>query len=463
MRHPGLLLLLPLLGLAGGRASAADVPESVTGADLRKEHAARRAALAAALPPDSLAVIPAVRDDAGALTAPRQDEDYGWLTGIDETGGVLLLGPPPAAGKPPFECLLLAKRNPVREGWVGPRLFPGPEAEASTGIAATGELEKAAEILAKRLEGVKTVVLPRRGDSAEHAERLFGELVRSRKAKTADLAVLTGPLRLVKSAEELARIRRASVLSAEGHRRAMRAARPGMPEYAVQAVLEEACREGGCVRQAYDSIVGSGPNANVLHYSRNRRLLEEGDLVLVDAAGEYLGYASDVTRTWPVAAAFSEEQGRAYDAVLAAQRAGIAAAKPGGTLKEVDAACRRALEENGYFAKGGVIVPKPGGPAPVSVLPHGCCHWVGRDVHDPNGQADLRPGVVFTIEPGAYFPDKGWGIRIEDTFAMREDGTLECLSKDAPKERAEVEALRAAALAPVAGPSKPEPEPPTPR
>ena len=422
-----------VLATAALAAAAADVPVSVTGVDLRAEHAQRRAALAAALPPDSLAVVTAVRADAMALYSVRQDENYGWLTGLDDPNGVLLLEPPAKKGGPPVELLLLPAQNARMDGWIGPRAHFGEEWAARLGVAATADLGKAVEILKERLRGVKTVLLPRQGGAGEYAERLFGDAIREKGVKTADLQPVVGRLRLVKSAEEVARIRRASELTAEGHRRAMAGARAGMPEYAVQALLEAACREGGCRRQAYDSIVGSGPNSCVLHYGANRRVLEEGDLVLVDAGGEYLGYACDVTRTWPVGAKFTGEQAAAYDAVLAAQAAGEKAAKPGATFKEITEACMAVFRERG-LEKG---------------WRHGPCHWVGRGVHDPNDSPDgptpLRPGAVFVIEPGVYFPAKGWGIRIEDTYAMREDGSLECLSKDAPKEREVVEALRAAA------------------
>ena len=429
---PRIPLAAAIVALAlAAAASAGEVPESVTGYDLRAEHASRRAALAAALPKGALAIVPAVGGDPGALYFPRQEEEYRWLTGVEDQNGVLLVWPAAAKGKPHGELLLLPVRNPAQEGWIGPRLFPGPEAEAATGVRATEDVREAVKDFAKRLEGVEAVFLPRSGPGADHAERLFGDAIRRRKIETKDLRAVVGKLRLVKSAEEIARIRRSAELSAEGHVRAMRAARAGMPEYALQAVLEAACREGGCRRQAYDSIVASGPNACVLHYGRNRRVLEDGDLVLVDAGGEYLGYACDVTRTWPVAAKFTEEQAAAYDAVLAAQEAGIAAAKPGATFKEIRDACDRVLKERGFGA----------------AIKHGPCHWVGLGVHDPNGDAPLVPGSVFVIEPGAYFPEKGFGIRIEDTFAMRDDGTLEVLSKDAPKAREEIERIRAEALA----------------
>ena len=431
MPRAPLLAILALSLAAAATASAGEVPESVTGYDLRAEHGSRRAALAAALPKGALAIVPAVGGDSMALYFPRQEEEYRWLTGVEDPNGVLLVWPAAAKGAPHGELLLLPPRAPAQEGWIGPRLFPGPEAEKATGVRATEDVREVVKDFAKRLEGVESVFLPRSGAGADHAERLFGEAIRKRKIETRDLRPVVGKLRLVKSAEELARIRRSAELSAEGHVRAMRMARAGVPEYALQAAIEAACREGGCRRQAYDSIVGSGPNACVLHYGRNRRILEDGDLVLVDAGGEYLGYACDVTRTWPVAAKFTEEQAKAYDAVLAAQEAGIAAAKPGATFKEIDAACTKVLTDRGFG----------------SAIRHGVCHWVGLAVHDPNGQTPLQPGVVFVIEPGAYFPEKGFGIRIEDTFAMREDGTLEVLSKDAPKAREEIERIRAEALA----------------
>ncbi len=415
---------LLVLALLASTAVAGDVPESLTGADLRREHAARRAALAAELPEGALAIVPAEPADMMALYAVRQDEDYGWLTGIDEPNGILLLG---RAG---YEVLLLPPRDVRREAWIGPRWFPGKEAEEGLGVAATADVRKAVEYVKAALPKAKVVYVPRGGAAADQCERLFGDLLRGAKVKTEDLRPVAGRLRLVKSPEEQARIRRSAELTAEGHRRAMAGARAGMPEYAVQALIEAACREGGCRRQAYDSIVGSGPNACVLHYGRNRRVLEEGEVVLVDAGGEFQGYACDVTRSWPVSARFTEEQAKVYDAVLAAQAAGEAAAKPGATFKEIAEACAKVLKDRGFEAG----------------IRHGPCHWVGRGVHDPNGNAPLRPGSVFVIEPGLYFPEKSLGVRIEDTYLVREDGTLDCLSRAAPKARAEVEALRAAAV-----------------
>jgi Xaa-Pro aminopeptidase len=154
----------------------------------------------------------------------------------------------------------------------------------------------------------------------------------------------------------------------------------------------------------------------------------------VDAGGAYRGYACDLTRTWPVGSRFTPGQAMVYDAVLRAQEAGIAAAKRGATFTDINAACDAVLKEAGLL-EGRL---------------HGPCHWVGLDVHDPNGNAPLEPGSVFVIEPGAYFPTLGFGVRIEDTFLMLEDGSLECLTGSVPKRREEIEAIRLANLPPEA-------------
>ncbi len=432
-RSAGLPVALAVLAclLPGLPARAGEAPESLTGVDLRAEHRARRAALAAVLGAEGVAVVPAASGAGAGLYAPRQEEDYLWLTGVDEPGGLLLLRGPRRPRDTHEEILLLPPRNVRAEGWIGPRLFPGEEAVAATGIEGTGDVGGADEALRRLLRRGAPVHFPAGASGLAARERLTA-VIEAAGAKVRDLGALTGPLRLVKSAEEVARIRRAAEATAAGFVAAMTVTRAGAAEYEVQAALEERCRAAGCRRQAYDSIVASGPNACILHYGRNRRILEDGDLVLMDAGGEFLGYACDVTRTWPVGDRFTEEQARVYDAVLRAQEAGIAAAKPGATFKEITAACRKVLDDAGLGA----------------AWRHGPCHWVGLNVHDPpGGDAPLAPGVVFVIEPGAYLPEKGFGVRIEDTFAMKADGTLEVLSAAAPKARAEIEALRAAALA----------------
>jgi Xaa-Pro aminopeptidase len=236
-----------------------------------------------------------------------------------------------------------------------------------------------------------------------------------------------GPLarvRFVKSAEEVARIRRACEVTCAGLREAMRSCKPGMREFELQAVLEYACRRGGAPRQAFPSIVGSGPNATILHYHANRRRIEDGDLVLMDVGGEVMGYAADVTRTFPANGRFTGEQAAIYDVVLEAQAAAIAAVRPGAGFRDVDQAARDVIQKAGH---GGAIL-------------HSTSHYVGLDVHDPGPGGALRTGMVLTVEPGIYLPEKGIGVRIEDTVLVTEDGA-EVLSPGAPKSRKEIEAL----------------------
>jgi Xaa-Pro aminopeptidase len=235
-----------------------------------------------------------------------------------------------------------------------------------------------------------------------------------------------GRARAVKSAAEIARIRKACELTAAGLRDCMRQAAPGQFEYELQAILEYACRKGGARRQAFRSIVGSGPNGTILHYDRNRRRTEDGELVLMDVGAEYRGYAADVTRTFPVNGRFTKRQAEIYDVVLAAQRAGIAAVKPGATMRDVDRAARDVIRKAGFG----------------KAFLHSVGHWVGLEVHDPTPVAALEPGVVLTVEPGIYLPGQKIGIRIEDTVVVTKDG-CDVLSKDVPKERAAIERLMA--------------------
>jgi Xaa-Pro aminopeptidase len=197
-----------------------------------------------------------------------------------------------------------------------------------------------------------------------------------------------------------------------------------MAEYELQAVLEFVCRKGGAPRQAFQSIVGSGPNGAILHYRANRRRFRDGELVLMDVGAEFMGYAADVTRTFPAGGRFTEEQGRLYDLVFAAQEAAIAAVRPGAKVRDVHAAAVEVLAEAGYD----------------HAFLHGTSHFVGLAVHDPHPGGPLRPGMVLTVEPGVYLPERGIGIRIEDTVLVTEDGA-EVLSGDVPKRRDRIEAL----------------------
>jgi Xaa-Pro aminopeptidase len=174
---------------------------------------------------------------------------------------------------------------------------------------------------------------------------------------------------------------------------------------------------------AYESIVGSGPNGAVLHYPKDDRVMKEGELVVVDAAAEAELYATDVTRTYPVSGKFSAEQRAIYDLVLKAQAAGIAAAKPGVTVHTIEKAVRKVIDEGGYH----------------DAYLHGCCHFVGLEVHDPGDyEGPLLAGAVLTVEPGVYLPQRGFGVRIEDEVLLTPGGN-EVITRDVPKDPDEIE------------------------
>lgn len=345
----------------------------------------------------------------------------------------------------------LQPRRPFAERWNGPTIGPGAETASDQGFDAALPVERLVPDLValladrdelfvsagapadgqERLDAVLTGVrgalgeqreivrLDGRRGSREPAEPPAGALlVRSATPH------LTG-LRAVKSESEIARIRAAVDATVLGLLDAARCIRPGTAEYQIQAVVEFHCRIAGCERQAFDSIVGSGPNSCILHYKDNRRTMADGDLVVVDVGGEFEGYAADVTRTFPVSGRFSERQAQVYDAVLEAQKAGIAAVRPGVTLRDVHAAAKAVLAERGldrWFL-------------------HGTSHSVGLNVHDAwSGNRALEVGSVLTVEPGVYIADEALGVRIEDTVLVTADGAV-VLSAGVPKERAAVEEL----------------------
>jgi Xaa-Pro aminopeptidase len=258
-------------------------------------------------------------------------------------------------------------------------------------------------------------------------------------------------MRRIKGPEELDRMRTAACVAVAGHRAAMAAVRPGVGEWEVEAVLEAMFRRHGSEGPAFPSIVASGPNATTLHYTSNRRRIEEGDLVLIDAGAEYGMYCSDLTRTVPASGTFSAPQRAVYEVVLAAERAAIAAARPGATVASVHDAATRVLAA-GLLDLGLVQaesvddVIEQG--AYRRYYMHQTSHWLGLDVHDVGlyrehgAPAELVPGMVLTVEPGLYFPlddadlpepFRGIGIRIEDTVAITE-GEPEVLTEEVPVE-----------------------------
>ena len=389
----------------------------------------------------------------------RQDSDLYYLTGLDEPEAVLVLS---KAHESHRAVMFLRPRDKDREIWDGSRL--GVEAAAAAlGVDAAfpiGELRSrlpayltgAAELhydLGKNAK-LDEVVLAAIGQA-----RARGRTPKPWPRRIVHPELTLHELRLSKSVAELAVMRRAAAITAEAHIAAMRAARPGRFEYEVEAVLRQTFRRAGAARPAYAPIVGSGPNATVLHYTRNDRQMQAGDLVLVDAGCELDYYASDVTRTCPVGGTFSPAQRKVYEAVLDAQLATIDAVRPGATIESLHETSLRTIVA-GLCALGlcrGPVSDVIANESYKRYFMHRTSHWLGMDVHDVGayfvgGEArPLEPGQVFTVEPGIYVPAddadapadlRGIGVRIEDDILVTPDGH-EVISAAAPKTVAEVE------------------------
>jgi len=411
-----------------------------------------------------LAAAPERPRTADILYPYRQDSDFAYVTGFLEPDAVCVLAPE-AAEK---FVLFVRPRDPEREIWIGSRAGVEGAVEEYGADAAfpIDELEK---------------TLPRFLEKAPHAyhtvlreDPLAGRLLALiRRAQEARPRTGTGPtairapgdilheMRLRKEPVELDAMRDAIAIACEAHREAMRSARPGMYEYEIEALVDFTFRRRGASGPAYPSIVATGRNATVLHYTDNDRRLGPNELLLIDAGAERAGYCADVTRTFPTGARYAPAQRDLYEAVLAAQLAAIAAVRPGTTLEAVHTVALRVLVE--ALIAHGILA----GPVDEAIekgtyrrfYMHRTSHWLGRDVHDVGRYAEggaprpLEPGMVLTVEPGLYIPAdvedvpapfRGVGIRIEDDVLVTPDGR-EVLSAAAPKQVDEVEALRAEA------------------
>lgn len=372
----------------------------------------------------------------------RQDSDFWYLTGFNEPEAVLVLVPGRAHG----EALLFCReRDLEREGWDGPRL--GPEgAVDGLGMDDAWAIDDIDEILPGLLEG-RSRVYYHFGHDTEFDLKLIGWVnrVRAQVRRGAqppheflELGHLLDEMRLFKSADELALMQRSADIAVAAHQAAMRAARPGIHEYELQAEIERVFRMHDAV-PAYESIVGAGENACVLHYRANSAKVRAGELVLIDAGAEYRGYASDITRTFPVDGRFSAPQRALHDLVGQAQAAALAQAQPGNPWSAIHDAAVETLTE-GLLSLGllkGKAKKHIAEGTYQRFYRHKTGHWLGLDVHDVGDyRLDdeprlLEPGMVFTIEPGLYVSaddkrvDAKWrgiGIRAEDDVVITKTG-----------------------------------------
>jgi Xaa-Pro aminopeptidase len=338
----------------------------------------------------------------------REDNDFFYLTGLEAPGGSLVL-----IGRqngPDSTILYLPERESATEQWTGSTLGPGAEASRLSGVAEVRDASRAG------------TEIDRVGSGRE-------------RLPVRDAAEEVAAVRQIKDPEEIRRLREAVAITGEGLRAAMRAARPGMYEYELEALLEHEFRRRGAERVGFPSIVGSGPNATILHYDENRRETRPGELIVMDVGAEYGYYTADITRTIPVSGRFDSRQRRLYHLVLGAQQAAIDAVRPGTDFATLNRIAREYMRQHSGNLCGGTGCDR--------YFVHGLSHWLGMNVHDVGSFARrLEPGMVFTIEPGIYLPEEGMGIRIEDDILVTGTGG-EVLSSGIPRTVEDVEAAMA--------------------
>jgi len=375
----------------------------------------------------------------------RQEDNYYYLTGLTEPGTALLIASPEeakgdVASRPYTEILFLPARNLIQEKWTGPKLGPeNPDASKITGFDRVEEMGKLPDEVGKLLVGAHPVVFT---DVSSHGEASASEpsafLKRINSYITfQDLKVALVSLRTYKDAGEAVLMRKAVDASVAAHFAAFKAVKPNVTEREISALMQYEWGKRGCERPAYAPIVGSGYYSTVLHYAEDSNTMKAGDVVVIDAAGEYSMYAADITRTLPVSGHFTARQREIYDIVLGAQQAAEAAFQSGKSMLAGDSEASINKVARDYInTHGKDLHGEPLG----KYFIHGLGHYIGLNVHDTNDyKVPLGPGVMFTIEPGIYIPEENLGVRIEDDYYVDADGKLIKLSATLPSRAEDVE------------------------
>jgi Xaa-Pro aminopeptidase len=412
--------------------------------------------------PNSVAIIPSAREATRSNDTHyrfRQDSDFFYLTGFEEPDAIAVI-------KPNQYTMFVRPRDPEREIWDGRRA--GVEgAKKDFGADESFPTGEFAEKLQEALDGAD-ILYYRLGVNIDLDKTIINEIARMRSLNRKpihppqiiiDPATIVHEMRVLKSSEEIDLMQRSADIAAEAHCEAMKAARPGIQEYELEALIERIFRERGAAGPAYTSIVGAGANATVLHYINNDGQLRDGELLLIDAGAEYQGYASDITRTFPINGRYTKPQRDIYDLVLKAQMACVALVRPGTTHDQLKQHSIEILTEG--MVELGLLQGKPDELIKEKKYEkfymHGLGHMLGIDVHDVGryyfGQESraLEPGVVMTVEPGIYIapgtkdvPEEylGIGVRIEDDVVCTTNGPRVLTSK-VPKAAEEIEELMA--------------------
>ena len=414
---------------------------------------------------NSVAIIPAAREATRSNDTQyryRQDSDFLYLTGFEEPESIAIITP----GREQKYTLFVRPRDPEREVWDGRRA--GVEgAKSEFGAEEALPIAEFDEKLHEILDGAN-ILYYRLGVNSDLDDKIIREIARMRSLNRKpihpprtiiDPATIVHEMRVLKSAEEIELMQRAADIAAEAHVEAMKAVRPGMKEFEIEALIEHIFRRQGASGPSYTSIVGAGANATVLHYISNNGELRDGELLLVDAGAEYKGYASDITRTFPINGHYTKAQREIYNLVLETQMSCVEMVRPGTTHDELKSHSIEMLTEG--MVRLGLLQGEPKELIKEKKYEqfymHGLGHMLGIDVHDvgvyyyDKESRALEPGVVMTVEPGLYIsPDTkdipkqylGIGVHIEDDVLCTANGPRVLTSK-VPKQADEIEALMA--------------------
>ncbi|MCH7782793.1 aminopeptidase P N-terminal domain-containing protein [candidate division KSB1 bacterium] len=383
---------------------------------------------------------------AGEFEQYRQDNNFYYLTGLNEPNSALIMRARTFRTREGeivqrTTTLFITPRNPARSDW-DPQSLGLEEAKSKLrfdNVLPIGEFQSEYEnSLTSR---ISIFYMDYERSQGLHTPLSDDEdLFKKAREKGGSFEIrspnnLLYPLRRIKSEIETEYLRMAIDITAEGHKEAMRSIKPGMAEYQLQSIIEHVFAINGSQRVGFNSIVGSGPNSVILHWSDNSRTMEDGDLVVVDIGAEYGMYTADVTRTIPVNGKFTDRQKDVYNIVLAAQQAGMDVLRPGVSWSDVNAAANEVLIEG--LQRIGLIKDRS---ELRNYYFHGLGHNIGLQVHDVGGLGTLEPGMHFSIEPGIYIREEGLGVRIEDDFLITETGYIHT-SKNAPRTVEEIEEM----------------------
>jgi len=448
VRHLVVLVLLVSSGSAYLRALEKE-PAAV--------YRARRVAVAGKLH-GGVAVLFAGEESVVDFMAYRQDSDFYYLTGWKEPGAALLIVAEPEGAPLPAETngytprkyaeiLFLPTRNLRQEKYTGAKLdATTPEAAQKAGVDEVKPMTELPRMLNeliaadRRLNG-RLWCMPESAHAQALVQFTAASLGSDQTPALHYVRHAIQELRLIKDAGEIELLKKASAASIVGQRAMMKAVKPGVTERTIEGKMTAAWLEAGCERVAYAPIVGAGANSTTLHYSENSGTLADGDVVTVDAACEYSMYASDITRTVPVNGHFTPRQKEIFDIVLASQKAAVDAFVAGKSkINDRDRKDPDSLDTAAYNYINTHGKDLHGDPLGKYWL-HGLGHMIGLDVHDPSDYpAVLKPGMVFSIEPGVYIPEEKLGVRMECVYLVGEDGKLIDLTADLPHTAKEIEA-----------------------